>query len=110
MNSELDSYYIYIYIFLKHYFQTGGGSSKRSSIDQKTNKLTSLQAATLQNSKNELNNLMESKFFSCVELVIERTSGKLVEKNRIPGENDIGKLNKKKTIIPAKKISLFNTI
>ena len=36
---------------------------------------------------------MESKFFSCVELVIDAESGELVEKNRIPGENDIGKEN-----------------
>ena len=43
------------------------------------------------NNKNELNNLMESKFFSCVELVIDQATGKLTEKNRIPGENDIGK-------------------
>jgi len=60
----------------------------------KDKKLTNLQAAVLQNSKNELNNLLESKFFSCVELVIDADTGDLVEKNRIPGENTIGKLLK----------------
>ena len=38
----------------------------------------------------ELNNLMNSNFFSCIELVIDPETGDLVEKNRIPGENTIG--------------------
>jgi len=69
-------------------------SSQVDSSDGKSGtKLRSLQSAKLQKSKNELNNLMESKFFSCVELVIDAESGELVEKNRKPGENDIGKDN-----------------
>ena len=33
---------------------------------------------------------MNSTFFSCIELVIDAETGDLVEKNRIPGENQIG--------------------
>lgn len=68
--------------------------SETTKSMHKYKKLTNFQAATLENNKNELNNLMESKFFSCVELVIDQTTGQLTEKNRIPGENDIGKLFK----------------
>lgn len=38
----------------------------------------------------ELNNLMNSNFFSCIELCIDEETGDLIEKNRIPGENQIG--------------------
>jgi acetyl-CoA carboxylase / biotin carboxylase 1 len=38
----------------------------------------------------ELNNLMNSNFFSCIELCIDSDTNELVEKNRIPGENQIG--------------------
>lgn len=81
-------------IWKEYYNQVSSIGKKNRDVTQsmhKNKKLTNLQAAKLQNSKNELNNLMESKFFSCVELVIDSVSGELVEKNRIPGENDIGK-------------------
>ena len=38
----------------------------------------------------ELNNLMASEFFQAVELGLDPITGELVEKNRLPGENDIG--------------------
>jgi acetyl-CoA carboxylase/biotin carboxylase 1 len=49
--------------------------------------------------KQEFNNLMQSNFFTCVELVIDRATENLVEKNRIPGENDIGMVAWKMTLM-----------
>ncbi len=82
-------YYTRVAASIKGKFES---SEKQQTESAGVGKLTSLQAAKLQNSKNELNNLMESKFFNCVELMIDAETGELVEKNRIPGENDIGNL------------------
>lgn len=46
--------------------------------------------SAVEKSKIELNKLMQSNFFSCIELALDAKTGKLVEKNRLPGENDIG--------------------
>ena len=92
-------------IWKDYYTRVKTIGKKNSAVTQsmhRDKKLTNLQAAVLQNSKNELNNLLESKFFSCVELVIEADTGDLVEKNRIPGENTIGKLLKL-VVAPIKK-------
>jgi len=58
-------------------------ASSNQKIDDQAN-------SSLEKNMKDLNNIMQSNFFSCVELVIDKVSENLVEINRIPGDNDIG--------------------
>jgi acetyl-CoA carboxylase carboxyltransferase component len=53
-------------------------------------KSTKSSSTAKEKSLNELNNLFNTEFFSAIELVIDPKSGELIEKNRLPGENNIG--------------------
>jgi acetyl-CoA carboxylase/biotin carboxylase 1 len=69
----------------RHYY------NKLTPKDKESKEKSADSDPALERAKFELNNIMNDKFFSCIELVIEPASGgELVEKNRIPGENDVG--------------------
>jgi acetyl-CoA carboxylase/biotin carboxylase 1 len=65
-------------------------SLNESNKDDSTNNIENIK---------DLNSLLQSNFFSYVELCIDKETGNLVEKNRIPGENDIGMIAWKMTLM-----------
>lgn len=65
------------------------GCSLLASLEQDIN-ASPQHLSAIEKCKLELNKLMQSNFFTCIELTIDSKTGNLVEKNRLPGENDIG--------------------